>query len=170
MSTEGIAASLTATDYKQPQQILITQNKRIQKLVEDTDFENKDASFLDVYNQKVVEGEIGTLKAGMDHQQGNIIYDCLRIRKLTPKECWRLQGFDDSDVDLLTENNISNTQLYKMAGNSITVDVLVYIFANLKSILKFDCDFKPKTKPGVNTIKAILFNKINADEFFKDVA
>ena len=55
----------------------------------------------------------------------------LRIRKLTPKECFRLMGFDDSDVDILIDNGISNTQLYKMAGNSIVVDVLEEIFVEL---------------------------------------
>lgn len=55
----------------------------------------------------------------------------LRIRKLTPKECLRLMGFHDEDVDILVENKISNTQLYKMAGNSIVVDVLEEIFVNL---------------------------------------
>lgn len=45
------------------------------------------------------------------------------IRKLTPKECFRLMGFDDSDCQILTDNKISNTQLYKQAGNSIVVDV-----------------------------------------------
>ena len=52
----------------------------------------------------------------------------LRIRKLTPKECFRLMGFDDADCDVLSNNGISNTQLYKMAGNSIVVDVLEAIF------------------------------------------
>lgn len=55
----------------------------------------------------------------------------LRIRKLTPKECFRLMGFDDRDVDVLSENGISNTQLYKMAGNSIVVDVLEALFRSL---------------------------------------
>lgn len=54
----------------------------------------------------------------------------LRIRKLTPKECWRLMGFDDSDFEKAEKVN-SNTQLYKQAGNSIVVDVLCYIFGNL---------------------------------------
>lgn len=57
--------------------------------------------------------------------------DQYRIRKLTPKECFRLMGFDDSDVGILIENKISNTQLYKMAGNSICVPVLEAIFENL---------------------------------------
>lgn len=55
----------------------------------------------------------------------------LRIRKLTPKECFRLMGFDDKDVDILIDNRISNTQLYKMAGNSIVVDVLEEIYVEL---------------------------------------
>lgn len=55
----------------------------------------------------------------------------LRIRKLTPKECFRLMGFDDKDCDVLVANRISNTQLYKMAGNSIVVDVLEEIFVEL---------------------------------------
>ena len=55
----------------------------------------------------------------------------LRIRKLTPKECFRLMGFDDKDCDILMENGISNTQIYKMAGNSIVVDVLEEIFVEL---------------------------------------
>ena len=66
-----------------------------------------------------------------------VVEPSLRIRKLTPKECFRLMGFDDNDVDILVENKISNTQLYKQAGNSIVVNVLEAIFENLKDIL---CD------------------------------
>ena len=54
----------------------------------------------------------------------------LRIRKLTPKECWRLMGFDDTDFDK-AEKVCSNSQLYKQAGNSIAVNVLSEIFNKL---------------------------------------
>lgn len=54
----------------------------------------------------------------------------LRIRKLTPKECWRLMGFDDIDFEKASQVN-SNTQLYKQAGNSIVVKVLEEIFKEL---------------------------------------
>ena len=54
----------------------------------------------------------------------------LRIRKLTPKECWRLMGFDDVDFEKAEKIN-SNTQLYKQAGNSIVVNVLEAIFKEL---------------------------------------
>lgn len=53
-----------------------------------------------------------------------------RIRKLTPLECWRLMGFDDEDFHK-AEKVCSNSQLYKQAGNSIVVDVLVGILGNL---------------------------------------
>jgi DNA (cytosine-5)-methyltransferase 1 len=52
-----------------------------------------------------------------------------RIRKLTPRECWRLMGVKDEQFNKL--HGISNSQLYKLAGNSIVVDVLMGIFKNL---------------------------------------
>ena len=54
----------------------------------------------------------------------------LRIRKLTPRECWRLMGFDDEDFDKVAKVN-SNAQLYKQAGNSIVVNVLETILTSL---------------------------------------
>lgn len=59
----------------------------------------------------------------------------LRVRKLTPKECWRLMGFDDEDFEKAEAVN-SNTQLYKQAGNSIVVPVLEALFIKLKPYLK----------------------------------
>lgn len=56
-----------------------------------------------------------------------------RIRKLTPKECWRLMGFNDYDFEKAAKLN-SNTQLYKQAGNSIVVKVLEKIFRNLLTL------------------------------------
>ena len=57
--------------------------------------------------------------------------DGARIRKLTPKECWRLMGFDDEDFEKAEKVN-SNSQLYKQAGNSIVVNVLEEIIKQLK--------------------------------------
>ena len=54
-----------------------------------------------------------------------------RIRKLTPKETWRLMGFSDEAFKKAEAVN-SNSQLYKQAGNSIVVDCLVHILKNLK--------------------------------------
>lgn len=54
-----------------------------------------------------------------------------RIRKLTPRECFRLQDVDDEDIDKIFAAGISNTQCYKLAGNSITVAPLYHIFRKL---------------------------------------
>lgn len=59
------------------------------------------------------------------------IIDRGSVRKLTPKECWRLMGFDDTDVDKCSSVGMSNTQIYKQAGNSIVVNVLQAIFRAL---------------------------------------
>lgn len=60
-------------------------------------------------------------------QKDSLINNDYRIRKLTPKECWRLMGFDDADFEKAAKVN-SNSQLYKQAGNSIVVNVLEEIF------------------------------------------
>ena len=59
-----------------------------------------------------------------------VVSNDLRIRKLTPKECWRLMGFGDEDFYKASKVN-SNSQLYKQAGNSIVVNVLEAIFKEL---------------------------------------
>jgi DNA (cytosine-5)-methyltransferase 1 len=54
-----------------------------------------------------------------------------RIRKLTPRECFRLMGVNDADIDKIQAVGISNSQQYKMAGNSIVVDNLYHIFRTM---------------------------------------
>jgi DNA (cytosine-5)-methyltransferase 1 len=54
-----------------------------------------------------------------------------RIRRLTPLECWRLMDFSDEDFNKAKASGLSNTQLYKIAGNSIVVNVLYHIFRKL---------------------------------------
>lgn len=67
----------------------------------------------------------------LNTQDHHGIYDGLRIRKLTPRECWRLQGFPDWAFDKAAEVN-SNSQLYKQAGNSVTVPVIYEIAKRFK--------------------------------------
>lgn len=54
----------------------------------------------------------------------------VRVRKLTPKECWRLMGFSDEDYEK-AEKIVSKSQLYRQAGNSIVVNVLMEIFKEM---------------------------------------
>lgn len=59
------------------------------------------------------------------------IYDGCRIRRLTPLECWRLMGIDDSSFWLAKNDGLSDSQLYKQAGNGIVVDVMEQIIKGL---------------------------------------
>ena len=54
-----------------------------------------------------------------------------RIRKLSPRECLRLMAVTDEDIDKMKDAGISDSQLYKMAGNSIVVNVLEGIFTQM---------------------------------------
>lgn len=80
------------------------------------------------YDENAVSPTLDTCTGG--NRQVKIAENYLRIRKLTPKECFRLQGFDDADFHKAEAVN-SNTQLYKQAGNSIVVDVLYYLLKEL---------------------------------------
>ena len=86
-------------------------------------------------NSKTRRGRVTTGYANtlLCNDAQGVITEDLEIRKLTPKECFRLMGFDDQDVDTLKDNGISDAQLYKMAGNSIVVNVVYHIFEQLRS-------------------------------------
>ena len=84
-------------------------------------------------NSKTRRGRVGKNIANTlltTDEQGVVLSD-YKIRKLTPKECWRLQGFPDELFDKAQEVN-SNSQLYKQAGNSVTVNVIEEIAKRLK--------------------------------------
>lgn len=67
-----------------------------------------------------------------DYKAPHCIYEPrYRIRKLTPRECFRLMGVDDADIDKIQASGISNSQQYKCAGNSIVVDVLYHLFRKM---------------------------------------
>jgi site-specific DNA-cytosine methylase len=97
-----------------------------------------------VPNSKTRRGRVGKQMAntldtgcqqGVVEQENNVRY---RIRKLTPRECFRLMGVDDADIDKIQGAGISNSQQYKMAGNSIVVDTLYHLFR--KMFVDTGCD------------------------------
>jgi len=95
-----------------------------------TDGDGVDISSRMKYHRGNVQKEsIQTIDCTGGEGHGVVMPD-LRIRKLTPKECWRLMGFDDESFEKAQTHN-SNAQLYKQAGNSIVVNVLMAIFKNL---------------------------------------
>ena len=75
-------------------------------------------------------GISANLVAGAHGYANSHIATQYRIRKLTPRECGRLMGVSDEDIDKMAAVN-SNTQLYKQFGNSIVVDVMCAMFKNL---------------------------------------
>lgn len=158
--TSGIVGALSATDYKQPKQIaqlygtaneenpsggrvygieglmrtLGTGHGMSQPFIGIATPESKKNTWLkNRQDNKVysVKGNSPTLNICRTNHSPkvNIGY---RIRRLTPKECWRLQGFPDWAFDRAREAGVSESQLYRQAGNSVTVNVIKAIGERLK--------------------------------------
>lgn len=106
-----------------------------------------DSINLEQPNSKTRRGRVGKQVAQTlttSPQQAAVMPD-MRIRKLTPKECFRLMGFEDVDYEKAAQVN-SNTQLYKQTGNSIVVPVVQGILEQL-----FTCGALER-QPGMMTV------------------
>ena len=127
-STNGIVGCLSATDYKDPPKIL-----QVGNIVKTGQFDNPQRGR--IYDPDGLSPTLNTCSGG-GLEPKFIDRSCVdvRIRKLTPRECFRLMGFTDDDFDKI--KGISNSQLYKMAGNSIVVNVLTEIFKELFNNVK----------------------------------
>ena len=114
-NSNGLVGTLLARDYKEPKQIAIPA-------------EVGDSINLSHPNSKTRRGRVGKQIANtlLTGENQGVVEPDFRIRKLTPRECWRLQGFPDWAFDKAQEVN-SNSQLYKQAGNSVTVNVIAAI-------------------------------------------
>lgn len=84
------------------------------------------------YKEDKVSGALNT----RGHMK--VLTNDVAIRRLTPLGCFRLMGFEDDDYQKIKDLKISDTQAYKMAGNSIVVNCLTEIFKNLKEIINYD--------------------------------
>ena len=125
---DNIAISITTAFNPYYKVALKSKCKRLNSLVEKTNFEQGKVLNMDLYNQTTNENISQCLTE--PHHNSQRLFDGVRIRKITPKEAWRLMGFDDEDFEKAAKVN-SNTQLYKQAGNSIVVNVLEAILSNL---------------------------------------
>ena len=122
---EGLSPTLT-----QQQEKILIKNATKKGYVEAKEGDSVNLSYpgSNTRRGRVGKGVAQTLQC---NNSMGVINSEMRIRKLTPKECWRLMGFSDKDFDRAANVPTSNTQLYKQAGNSIVVPVLEKIFTNL---------------------------------------
>jgi DNA (cytosine-5)-methyltransferase 1 len=79
----------------------------------------------------VEDGDVTPTLTVADIEKINYVETKYRIRKLTPKECWRLMGYTDEDFDKASASGVSNSQLYKQAGNAIIRQVLMALFLQM---------------------------------------
>lgn len=131
---EGISHTLTAQDAKNTSVVWERANNISYKITKDgkirayqNDDKKSGVSEFQIDNEESVASTVTTAHAPKCYGESM----GFRIRKLTPRECFRLQDVDDADIDKLLNSGISNSQLYKMAGNSITIAPLYHIFRKL---------------------------------------
>ena len=118
---EGIAATVTASEFRSK----IAERKMFNPY--------NDKEIKDIAPTQTANCGCSTSSAAVLISEDGKNY--LKIRKLTPLECWRLMGFDDIDFYNVKNAGISDTQLYRQAGNSIVVNVLQAIFENLSVVI-----------------------------------
>ena len=100
-------------------------DKRLNQTIEKNDLLEGEIKMLDTYNQ-TIHDECPTLKARHAQNNDRKLWDGYQIRRLTPRECFRLMDFPDTFTW-----SVSDSQAYKQAGNSIVVNVLYKILKNL---------------------------------------
>ena len=114
ISSEGHSPALLATTHKNP------------RIVKIGDIDGLNTQYSRVYDSKGVSTTINAQGGGLGAKTG--LYNAGdKVRRLTPKECFRLQGFKDEMVELGYKLCISDTQLYKMAGNAVSVPVVEWV-------------------------------------------
>ena len=124
VKTTDIAKTLLARDYKGfGRQDTNCAVKQIGNFLETSRFGGNPQDGR-VYDKNGISPTLST-------KQGPFVLNGYAVRRLTPLECWRLMGFDDESFRKAKESDVSDTQLYKQAGNSIVVGVLEKIFKNL---------------------------------------
>jgi len=135
--TDGLIGTLQASDYKEPKKILINPAnvKQVGNISDSNSFGGNPQTGR-VYSDDGLSPTLNTMQGGGREPKVMVKEDILtseyRIRKLTPRECWRLQAFPDELFDKAQQAGLSDSQLYKQAGNSVTVNVIEYIGNLLK--------------------------------------
>jgi DNA (cytosine-5)-methyltransferase 1 len=130
-STKGICPTIDTCGggNLEPKIILKSKSQHLKNIIDKINI--KETQAIDTYNQSIHKDFFQTIRANINSRNEDFICHNYIIRKLTPKECWRLMGFEDKDIDNAIAIGMSNAQLYKQAGNSIVVNVLMAIFKEM---------------------------------------
>jgi DNA (cytosine-5)-methyltransferase 1 len=124
---EGLSPTLCARDYKDPKKVNVSETKEYANYITWLD----DKGRINTQDHRAYfEDRLSGVVPAMERGVPNVINKELRIRKLTPRECYRLMGFSDEAFDKAQANQ-SNSALYHQAGDSIVVNVLMAIFKEM---------------------------------------
>ena len=134
--------TLTARDYKDPRLVNDNKVKQLGNIVSTGNWDNPQRGR--IYSSNGCSPALNCCGGGglepkivqLENTNNPENIDNVTIRKLTPKECFRLMGFSDDNFKA-AEKMVSNSQLYKQAGNSIVVDVLYYILVELYKAIPY---------------------------------
>ena len=139
VNENGIIGTLCSRDYKDPKCVVVKNKKQelCDYLIQNNKVKEFDVIKHSYSTSRMKDWETRNVERNNESPTISTRCDCLgvvvnqpplRIRKLTPKECYRLMGFSDEEFERAENVPTSNSQLYKQAGNSIVVDVLEEIF------------------------------------------
>ena len=169
-ASDGLAPTIT-TNKGEGSKVLIPQATK-QGYIECEVGGVADLSYPNSKTRRGCVQENGTISPTITATETGIckIESPIRIRKLTPMECFRLMGFSDQDFDAAKNAGISNSQLYKQAGNSIVVDVLYYIYVELYKAMPYLFDDLKLSSffSGIGAFEAALdklYEGINSGNF-----
>jgi DNA-cytosine methyltransferase len=104
---------------------LKSKDKRLKKMIENSDLVDGEVAHLDTYNQTLDREKSPALK--LPHND-RFLYATSRIRRLTPTESMRLQTIPEDHINTMLNCGVSDSQLYKMIGNGWTIQVISYLF------------------------------------------
>jgi len=134
----GISPCVNACSYKDPIKIKTNYNyKKVNETIEQNEgeFKTGEVKMMDLHNRRVQDISPCLVEP---HHNAASLFNGYRIRRLTPIECERLQGFPDNHTSLGDYDGevkpVSNTQRYKQCGNAVTVDVVAAVAERLKPI------------------------------------
>ena len=123
---KDIYPTLSARDYKEPR-LIIEEPKNECKQIGSLDRKGYHEFSNRVYDCNSVARTIMGSGGNLNDKAGQYLMNDLKIRRLTSIECFRLMGLKDSEIDKIQISDISNSQQYKLAGNSIVVDCMFFL-------------------------------------------